>query len=152
MSAESKMVEYAASYRQVTSKLNDRPVSLNAVKDILKMANMEEFDIVAYRNIMQLPPVTPQPCENAISREKVMMELDKYLAGVEYEKGIDRIIAELPSVTPQRPKGHWIEERNDYGEIQGWHCDKCYEDSGFTTKCKWDFCPNCGADMRGDNT
>lgn len=40
---------------------NDRAISLNAVKDILKMANMEEFDIVAYRNIMQLPPVTLQP-------------------------------------------------------------------------------------------
>lgn len=25
--------------------------------------------------------------------------------------------------------------------------DRCYEDSGFITKCKWDFCPNCGAKM-----
>ena len=48
----------------------------------------------------------------------------------------------------QEPKtGHWIEEINDYGKVIGWHCDKCYEDSGFTTGCKWDFCPNCGAKM-----
>ena len=44
--------------RMVT--MEDRAISLNAVKDILKMANMEEFDIVAYRNIMQLPPATPK--------------------------------------------------------------------------------------------
>ena len=48
----------------------------------------------------------------------------------------------------QEPKtGHWIEEIDDYGKIMRWHCDKCYEDSGFTTTCKWDFCPNCGAEM-----
>lgn len=51
----------------------------------------------------------------------------------------------LPSV--EQKTGHWIEEIDDYGEIQGWHCDKCYEDSGFTTTCKWDYCPNCGARM-----
>ena len=48
---------------------------------------------------------------------------------------------------PQPMTGHWIAEINDYGEVMGWHCDKCYEDSGFTTTCKWDFCPNCGAKM-----
>ena len=158
--------------QQVLGDIEDMP-SVTPCKDaisrtkaieeirIYRMKDSNDPDIKAFNDGIDtaisvighnIPPVTPQPCENAISREKVMMELDKYLAGVEYEKGIDRIIAELPSVTPQRPKGHWIEERNDYGEIQGWHCDKCYEDSGFTTKCKWDFCPNCGADMRGDNT
>ena len=49
----------------------------------------------------------------------------------------------------QEPKtGRWIEERNDYGEIIHWHCSNCYEDSGFTTTCKWDYCPNCGSDNR----
>ena len=43
--------------------------------------------------------------------------------------------------------GCWIEERNDHGEVTGWHCDKCYGDSGFTTTCKWAFCPNCGTKM-----
>ena len=56
-----------------------------------------------------------------------------------------KLILELLEQEPR--KGHWIEEKNDYGEVTGWHCDKCYEDSGFTTTCKWDFCPNCGAKM-----
>lgn len=43
-----------------------------------------------------------EPCEDAISREAVMMELDKYLCGVPFdEKGIDIVIKELPSVKPQ---------------------------------------------------
>ena len=51
-------------------------------------------------------------------------------------------------MTRQEPKtGHWIAEIDDYGEVIGWHCDKCYEDSGFTTDCKWNFCPNCGERM-----
>jgi hypothetical protein len=54
-------------------------------------------------------------------------------------------IKEIPSAEPQT--GHWIEEINDYGEVTGWHCDKCYEDSGFTTDCKWNYCPNCGVRM-----
>ena len=134
MSAESKMVEYAASYRQVTSKLNDRPVSLNAVKRLLKMRGMENYMI--WQEVERLPSVAPS---NDGDSECIYCK--HCFEGSEFE-----------NATPERPKGHWIEERNDYGEIQGWHCDKCYEDSGFTTKCKWDFCPNCGADMRGDNT
>lgn len=57
----------------------------------------------------------------------------------------------------ERKKGEWIYGEDEYG-IDGYHCDKC----GFFVP--WDyahkfinyiedykFCPNCGADMRGDN-
>lgn len=54
---------------------------------------------------------------------------------------------DLPLVTPQPKTGWWIEERNDYGELINWHCSNCYEDSGFITTCKWDYCPECGARM-----
>ncbi len=43
--------------------------------------------------------------------------------------------------------GYWIEERNDYGELTGYHCSACYEDTGFTTDCAWAFCPECGKRM-----
>ena len=49
--------------------------------------------------------------------------------------------------SPQPKTGHWIDEIDDYGKVIWWHCDKCYEDSGFTTDCKWKYCPNCGAKM-----
>lgn len=44
---------------------------------------------------------------------------------------------------PPRPKGRWEEIRNAYGEIEGWICT-----CGREVKCKDNFCPNCGADMR----
>lgn len=98
--------------------------------------------------VINYPIIT---CDNTVSREAVIEWLKaKDIIKMSWqEENARKELSELPSVQPSR-KGHWIEERNDYGEIQGWHCDKCYEDSGFTTDCKWGFCPNCGADMRGD--
>ena len=60
----------------------------------------------------------------------------------EFQQWISEALEQEPK------KGHWIDERNDYGEIIHWHCSNCYDDSGYTTTCKWDYCPNCGADMR----
>lgn len=60
----------------------------------------------------------------------------------EWLKDYKRLLEQEPK------KGHWIDERNDYGEIIHWHCSNCYDNSGYTTTCKWDYCPNCGADMR----
>lgn len=87
--------------------------------------------------------------EDAISR-KAVNELQRY----RYNCGDTTItcvsldsINKLPPVSSQTRKGRWIEERNDYGEITHWHCSHCYDDSGFITTCKWDFCPNCGAKM-----
>ena len=63
---------------------------------------------------------------------------------------IRKNIEETPSVSLQSKIGHWIEERDDYGEIMNWHCSNCYEDSGFITTCKWDYCPECGARMESE--
>ena len=60
--------------------------------------------------------------------------------------GIDDIV----SVQPIR-KGHWIRKEND---IEWWYeCSECEQEplkSRFTDEdILSDFCPNCGADMRG---
>ena len=69
---------------------------------------------------------------------------DNYSMG--YQDGVKKVLSE-------RPQGEWI----DTGEEQGalgiiYKIRKC-------SKCSWEhslvipdnFCPNCGADMRGDN-
>lgn len=93
-------------------------------------------------------------CKDYISREDAIMCMTgEYVADMTYKpediisKHIQRLKA-LPPVTPIKSKGHWIEERNDYGEITHWHCSNCYKDSGFITTCKWDYCPSCGSDNR----
>ena len=57
-------------------------------------------------------------------------------------------IAELPSAQPERQRGKWLKEYGD-GEIGHrpiyLFCSRCNE----TTAFRYDFCPNCGADMRG---
>ena len=60
-------------------------------------------------------------------------------------------LAQLPSVTPKRKTGKWIEVDDAYNRIRG-RCSACgweahmYEDD---VVGMW-FCPNCGADMRGE--
>ena len=49
-----------------------------------------------------------------------------------------------------RPKGEWM--YNDYGNGCGnWHCSVCDHMPYYATKYMrfLNFCPNCGADMRG---
>jgi hypothetical protein len=54
------------------------------------------------------------------------------------------ITGELPSAQPERKKGEWIDKS---GGIEGaWnYCSVCGEQAIDL----YDFCPNCGADMRG---
>lgn len=96
-----------------------------------------------------------EPCEDAISRSKVLdgkvihqfcngVEIiDSYAVPVEY-------IKQLPSVTPAEKVGHWTREliRNEYGGCIGAKmiCSECGQDNGYDKGMK--FCPNCGAKMQ----
>lgn len=77
------------------------------------------------------------------------------------EKDVTRLLS-LPSVTPIRPKGEWIDFAVEPEKIFNQHyyaCPHC--DHGATyfvggTENWWctetpNFCPYCGADMRGEN-
>lgn len=44
----------------------------------------------------------------------------------------------------KRPKGKWIKEPNT--GIYQYKCDQCLAHH----RARYDFCPSCGADMRGD--
>ena len=68
-------------------------------------------------------------------------------------------IEALPSAEPERKHGKWIMEDNPG---TGWYrvtCSECGENVtseipmiGFIPNAKalWDYCPYCGADMRGE--
>jgi hypothetical protein len=64
-------------------------------------------------------------------------------------------IKALPPVQPKRMKGRWLPDNNCAYEMR-FVCSVCKESEvvptiGFTKyKPIWDFCPNCGADMRGE--
>ena len=60
-------------------------------------------------------------------------------------KPLTEILRDLPSAQPQRMRGEWIDVTKT-GGAELWKCSECgeleLEDSYF--------CPNCGADMRGE--
>ena len=70
-------------------------------------------------------------------------------------EGIIKIIESLPSAEPEQQKGEWIkEDLSGYltpGGNSIYHCSECGHTEG---PWPWprltNFCPSCGADMRGD--
>ena len=62
----------------------------------------------------------------------------------EYQRIIDRFM-EFASAQPERKTGRWIDKSG--GMASSWnYCSVC----GNQQIYRYDFCPNCGADMRGD--
>lgn len=65
--------------------------------------------------------------------------------------GILQAIQEQPTIEPERKKGKWIAVDDYFNRISG-RCSACgweahmYEDD----VVGMNYCPNCGADMRGD--
>lgn len=67
------------------------------------------------------------------------------------------IINALPSAQPERKTGLWEINEHTYAcnNRRNWKCTNCCTekyDFIFTSVCKpeWSYCPNCGADMRGE--
>ena len=58
-------------------------------------------------------------------------------------------LEQLPSAQPERPKGEWVNDIAYYDEdgcpCVVTRCNQCGEVSE-----AFNFCPNCGADMRGE--
>ena len=51
-----------------------------------------------------------------------------------------------PTIEPERKKGKWIKGVGENGITTSEFCSCCrYENKHW---CDWNFCPNCGADMR----
>ena len=82
-----------------------------------------------------------------------------------YEWGLGLIesyisdIKELPSAQPERKRGRWIYGEDNPGTGRdGWFCSECehFEMWDYSVDMKSaelnlpNYCPNCGADMRGE--
>lgn len=102
---------------------------------------------------MAIKALEQEPCEDCINRKKAVFALND--AQVEYDenyKGLGKakeIIDNLPPVQPIRSEGKWIEHPHEAGanwEFSMYECSECHvweEDDS-------NYCPNCGADMRGE--
>lgn len=59
---------------------------------------------------------------------------------------LSEVTGELPSAQPKREKGKWIADNHDF-----WVCSNCkFPSEAHGANILYKFCPNCGADMRGE--
>ena len=92
--------------------------------------------------------------DDLISRQDAIDALSIYGDKLTLDNVAERIYG-LPSAQPEQRTGRWLPDNNSVYEMR-FICSECKESHvvptiGFTTyKPIWDFCPNCGARMRGD--
>lgn len=81
--------------------------------------------------------------------ELVGGERSKFAWGLGLLESCIDALNELPSVQPERKTGEWIEHNpHKWGLGIIFECTEC----GYEVDCEEpNFCPNCGADMRGEN-
>ena len=75
-----------------------------------------------------------------------LIDADEVLARIEnpYQKaGIARWLRDAPTIE-ERKKGKWIKQ------AIGWKCSNCVLCTNDRGADSFNFCPNCGADMRGE--
>lgn len=62
---------------------------------------------------------------------------------------VERIIFDCPSAdVRENIHGDWIKTIGESGVLSALRCNKCgFEDDSYS---HFNFCPNCGADMRGE--
>jgi hypothetical protein len=109
---------------------------------------------------------------DCISRQDAIAEVSKHRNHGpkrywnEYERGwndaidsvADHYLLDVPSAEPKR--GKWVCKPDGYANRKStydmWRCDNCglfFEEwEGEENKPTWNYCPNCGADMRGEGT
>ena len=105
-----------------------------------------------------LQPTCSQLATDTISRQAAIDALNKRFDDIPMEQTqeillLRRDLRTLPSAQPERKKGKWVGTEFD-GYADGnpvyceWKCSACgcvVEDE----EPAWNYCPNCGADMRG---
>jgi hypothetical protein len=124
----------------------DGGIDANHAIDVLKQlpsAQPETHDKHTETHACDL--ISRQAAIDAIDNANDGLAKDDYTYGV--QSGMEKakyVIEELSSAEPQRKKGQWILVSDGYTDCV--KCDKC----GEVFDVEKNFCPNCGADMRGE--
>ena len=132
-------------------------------KEVLERIAKREREIDKY--IKELEALEQQPCEDCVSRSELQKTMDSLplfrFVNNDHEEAddyyncesVDMVIRNLPSVTPQRPKGKWIDFNWNDGDICRWgiKCSECHTEykHGGEMWHNPKYCPDCGAEMSG---
>ena len=141
--------------KSVTQKCDDAISREMALDGVDAMYN-NSWDIKDFRenvNLMlnKLPPVQPireiKPKEEMTVKETIS-DLIWLLGSNLLDKGSEDTVLNAIYYLENQPsrKGHWIAHSDGGIWIKYYECSECHKHKSEKT----DFCPNCGADMRGD--
>ena len=85
--------------------------------------------------------------KDTIYRQEAIDAIDVKNVNKGIISALQSIIEELPPAQPERMRGKWINRSLNtlYPEWERYTCSVCGKHSN-----SYDFCPNCGADMRGE--
>lgn len=101
---------------------------------------------IAARDHQLKASVTPQLCENAVSRQAVLEVIRKCHCEEWVKADIGAPIEALPPVTPQPKMGRWNFTKH-YGRDY-YVCSFCGMERMDDHSSGWNYCPFCGAKMR----
>lgn len=117
----------------------------------------------AVEALKNLQPTCNQLATDCISRQAAIDALDniKIQRNASWYTFYQRALtamSNLPSAQPERKKGKWIDEGkivplNEFGCTTGWcECSECgkWLVASDEYSIHGNYCPNCGADMRGE--
>ena len=122
----------------INALYNGTPYNLSG--DLISREALKKAISEATYNFEQIP----------IRVDKVQEIIDN-APTVEYtfEEAFQKTVCENRLYCPARPQGEWY-----YNYQNGWHCSICHETvkdmPTVKGKADYNFCPRCGADMRGN--
>ena len=132
--------------------------------NVLANGIIEAADAYAEHEKAQLSQqgTTSDLISRAETVEHLRRMLEATVPNTDYDEGfVDGVefgvstVSTMPTIQPERKKGEWLPDNNNAYEMR-FVCSCCKESEvvptiGFTKyRPLWDFCPNCGADMRGE--
>ena len=157
------------------SDLIERQDALDAIDKAFERSNqlnayIRAFMMNAISEVKKLPPAQPKhdenPCQEQGDSDKFGVKTGETCADcISRQAAIDACIKvrelhaydeieeikHLPSAQPERKMGKWIEQDDGWDGIY-YECSVCREPftliDGTPSDNLYNFCPNCGADMR----
>ena len=136
-----------------------RQIVLSYIDRILNQGTGKNKSLEFLRKYVEkLPSVEPKQAENGFmtcpdsenTHDRTTDDLISRQAAIdccrnEWEEEVAERIESLPPVSPARPTGHWYKKETFNGH---WKC--CCSECNYNGRFEWITCPNCGADMRGE--
>ena len=129
---------------------------MEEIEEIMKSDTDAETKRKMISNILTAKPhyfAEQEPCEDAVRRQavkelycRICMETNICYRSKENCEDL-KLFDELPSAQPKPKTGRWITKRTIIHDGEP-YCDQCDVSAPHEEISK--FCPNCGADMRGD--